>query len=684
MGARGARKNDRLPRIRARPMLQTPKRSTLAPALAAALVLAAVLAALLAAQAPAAGEAAPATEPAPAGSPQAPVQTGPAAPEPAGAVPIYEGPGGREALTRWTLRTDPRDTGTARGWQRGGFAGRSVTVPNDVNPHAYSGRAGARNYEGSVAWYRTSFSASAPGLYALDFESANFEATVFLDGHLLGGHRGSYLPFELRARVLAGRHTVVVRIDWRDPGAQSRAGYHRTWFNWGGLDGEVTVRAIGESELSQPALRTTLVPAGSGGPASGGPGGGVPASVTVSVQVHNYGPARTLTPEGSLRREGQTIALAFEAMTLAHGATALATSTVAVSAPALWSPASPNLYEMSLSVPGESSYRARVGLRQLSWQGGRLSLNGQRLLLHGATVQEDARGHGDALSSADQRAIVSRLKAIGANAARAQHPLDPALLERLDAAGILVWQGIGPVEGAGNWYSTTPHLLAEAEQRARTAATAAQLHPSIIAWNLVDEVAENGRNSAEVSYVRSTARWLHRQDPGRMVAVDVWGDHPPRRAGSIYADADAVAETDYSGWYDSPRDSSAQLAAQMRARLGAMKRTFAGKVLVISEFGAESNGLNRAGSPGSFSFQARLLAAHISVYRADPRLTGMFVWVLSDYPLTPSFQGGSIHNVLPRLELIEGLNQKGLFTYGGQAKSAAGVVGRLFRGMPGG
>ena len=652
----------------ATPMPQTLKRSMLALVLAGTLV----LIALLAARAPAAGESAPG-EQAPTGSEGASAQGNPATREPSAGLPIYEGPGGRAALTRWTLRTDPGAKGAARGWQRGGFAGRSVSVPNDVNPVAYSGSAGARNYEGSVAWYRTSFSAAAAGLYALDFQSANFKAAVWVDGQLLGGHHGSYLPFELRAQLAAGRHTVVVRIDWRDPQAQSRSGYHRTWFNWGGLNGEVTVRPVGESELSQPTLRTALASAGSG-----------PASVTVSVQVHNNGPTRTLTPEGSLEREGQTIALAFGAMTLAHGATAPATSTVAVSSPALWSPASPSLYKMSLSIPGESSYWARVGLRQLSWQGGRVYLNGRRLLLHGATVQEDARGHGDALSAADERAIVSRLKAIGANAARAQHPLDPALLERLDAAGILLWQGIGPVEGAGNWYSTTPRLLSEAEQQARTAATAAQLHPSIFAWNLVDEVAGNGRNGAEVAYVQTTARWLHSHDPSRMVAVDVWGDHPPRHAGSIYAEADAVAETDYSGWYDSPADTSAQLAAQMRGRLAAMKRAFAGKLLVISEFGAESNGLNRAGSPGSYGFQARLLAAHISVYRADPRLTGMFVWVLSDYPLTPSFEGGSIHNVLPHLRLIEGLNQKGLFTYGGQAKSAAGVVGQLFKGMPSG
>ena len=113
-----------------------------------------------------------------------------------------------------------------------------------------------------------------------------------------------------------------------------------------------------------------------------------------------------------------------------------------------------------------------------------------------------------------------------------------------------------------------------------------------------------------------------------------------------------------------------------------MKRTFAGKVLVISEFGAESNRLNPPGSPGSYDFQARLLAAHIAAYRADPQLTAMLVWVLSDYPLTPTFNGGSIHNVLPHVRLIEGLNQKGLFTYGGQPKSAVSVIARLFGALP--
>ncbi len=596
-----------------------------------------------------------------------------AAEAPASKPVIFEGPGGRVPLTSWTLRRDPANRGLAQGYPHGRFSGATVSVPNVVDPEPYTGKAGGANYEGSIAWYRTSFQAASAGVYALSFQSANYLATVWVDGRLLGSHHGSYLPFEERARVAAGTHTVVVRVDWEDPAQQAREGFHRTWFNWGGLDGEVDVRPIGESELSQPTAQTTL----SGGREA------TQASVKVSVQVHNYGASRALAPTGSLTHGTQTIALSFPAVMLAHGQSATDTTTATVAQPALWSPTSPSLYQLTLAVGGESSYSARVGLRQLSWHGGHVYLNGQQLSLHGASIQEDAQGHGDALTPTDQDRLVQELKAIGANVVRSQHPLDPALLERLDEAGILVWQGVGPVEGAAMWYSTTPRLLAEAEQQARTAVLAAELHPSIFAWNLVDEVAENGRDADEVAYVRTLCRWLHAHDPTRMVAVDVWGDHPPTHAGPLYSEVDAVAETDYSGWYDYPHDSPAQLAAKMRARLSAMERTFPGRVLVVSEFGAESNGLNPAGSPGSYAYQAKLLAEHITVYAADPNLTAMMIWVLRDYPLNPTFSGGSIKEVLPHLRLIEGLNQKGLFTYGGQPKpGVVSTVARLFKALP--
>ncbi len=586
---------------------------------------------------------------------------------------IFEGPGGRVPLTQWVLRPDPANRGPHLGWTRGAFGGTSVHVPNVVNARPYSGAAGGLNYNGSIAWYRTTVQAPQAGRYAFNFQSANYRADVYIDGRLVGSHHGSYLPFELLAKLTAGSHALVVRVDWRFPGRQAEEGFHRTWFNWGGLDGEVTVRPLGASELSRPTLQTTLTPDAPNA---------AHADVRVGVLVRNNGPERTLTPSGTLTHGAQKVTLSFPAVTLAAGASTRVTGTATVAEPALWSPATPSLYDLELALGSESSWSARVGLRAITWHGRDLFINGQRLRLHGATIQEDVAGHGDALTPADQNRLVADLKSIGANAVRAQHPLDPALLERLDAAGLLVWQGVGPVEGAGMWYSTTPRLLAEAEQQAHTAAIAGSLHPSIFAWNLVDEVAGNGRDGWEISYVRNVAHWLHASDPTRLVAVDVWGRHPPTNPGSLYAGVDAVAETDYSGWYEAPTDTIAQLEARMRGRLVAMERAFPSKVLVISEFGAESNTLNPPGSPGSYSFQSRLLAAHIKVYAADPHLTAMLVWVLRDYPLNPTFSGGSIHLVLPHLRLIEGLNQKGLFTYQGAPKPAAAAVGRLFKALP--
>ncbi|HTZ88510.1 MAG TPA: glycoside hydrolase family 2 TIM barrel-domain containing protein [Solirubrobacteraceae bacterium] len=617
---------------------------------------------------------------------------------PPGQARVGEGPGGRTALSSWTLALDPGNRGSARGWQRGGFSGRGVSVPNDVDPVHVKGSAGQRNYNGSVAWYRTSFEAPSAGTYAFSFASANYQATVYVDGTGIASHHGSYLPFEGNARLTAGAHAIVVRIDWRNPAAQSKAGFHRTWFNWGGLNGQVTVREVSESELLEPSIATTLQP---GTPDAG------QATVTVGVHVHNNGPTRSIAPLGELvggTAEGQRVPIQFPAQTVAQGQTIAMQTSVTVASPALWSPSHPNLYTLQLSVPAgggvpseatpsstapaqapsppESSYTARVGLRELTWHGGRLFLNGRQLRLHGASLQEDAKGHGDALTSADQSTLISELRAIGANTVRSQHPLAPAMLEKLDAAGIMVWQGIGPVEGASNWYSSTPRLLREAEQQARTAASAAQLHPSIIAWNLVDEVARNGHDAAEVSYVQTLRKWLHEHDPTRMVAVDVWGDHPPTQAGALYQGIDAVAETDYTGWYDIPQESPAGQEASMRARLRAQENTFAGKVLIVSEFGAESNTLNASGTPGSYSFQSSLLARHIRVYAADRKLTGMLVWDLRDYPLVPQFYGGSITFKLPKLKLIEGINQKGLFTYGGSAKPAVATVARLFKPLP--
>ena len=630
------------------------------------------------------GAAAPPTAqgaPAAAGGPSLDGPSARAAQAPAGEIDggLGEGPGGRVALTTWTLQQDPQNLGQLRGWSSGGFGGVPVSVPNAANPAPIKGRGAVARYEGGVAWYRTSFTAPTSGTYALEFQSANYLAEAWVDGRPLGSHVGFYLPFEFRDALAAGVHTLVVRVDWRDPLLQTNEGFYRAWFNFGGLDGPVTMREIAASELLNPTIQTTLTP-GAGGRDSISS----QATVQIGVAVRNNGPARTLAPEGTLSRPGQTIPLTFAPQLLGSEQTVTMTATAAVPAPALWAPGSPNLYELSLAIPNESSYAARVGLRQLTWSAGKMYLNGQPLQLHGASIITEAPGRGDALGAAEEQTIVQELQAIGANATRSQHPLPASLLERLDAAGILVWQGVGPVEPSGNWTGVTPQLAERAREAVRTAVQADQLHPSIIAWNLTNEMAGNGHPGGQAQYVEAMASWLHAYDPGRMVAVDVWGEHPPHpgHVAPLYNDVDAVSETDYSGWYEGLRDKPAKLRALIERRLSAMNAAFPGKVQIISEFGAEGTPLDKPGRPGSYSFQTHLLTQHIHLYETDPALSGMLVWVLRDFALNPRYYGGSVLAEDKHIKLVEGILGKGLFDYAGQPKPAERAVARLFKALP--
>jgi Glycosyl hydrolases family 2, TIM barrel domain/Glycosyl hydrolases family 2, sugar binding domain/Glycosyl hydrolases family 2 len=583
-----------------------------------------------------------------------------------GAPTIYAGPGDRAQLDGlWRFRRDSDASGLEKGFQAGNFGGDLVRVPYVPSATRIGGERGVAVFRGTVGWYRTKLDVPVDGVYAVRFESVNHKAQVFIDGKRVGSHTGEYLPFEVQSFLKAGvRHSLVVRADWRGPAAMKRDGWHRLWFNFGGINRGVSIRRIGPSELLHPMLRTRLV--------------GGAAVVDLSVHVHNNGEPRQLGVKGTLSRGDRKIALDFPAEAIAKEGTEVLQTSARVDSPELWSPEAPNMWELALEIPGEATYRARVGLREVRTDGSKLLLNGTPIRMRGASIHEDVFGRGDALRPADQDRLVAQLKTIDANATRTQHPLDPGLLERLDAAGIMIWQGIGPTDAPGAWTSRGARRINVAKDRVRTTFRQDQLHPSIITWNLANEIAGNGHDGGQVPYIDSMAEELHRVDPSRPVALDIWGAHPPRKTSKIYGNIDMIGWTNYIGWYEATHAPASQLRTMIRTRLAKLRAVFPGKVIVVTEFGAEANGRNKTTSPGGYAFQSHLLDLHLSTYGAIPNLAGALVWNLRDFAVAPTFYGGSIKTQVPGIKLVRGLNQKGLFDVRNDAKPAVKVVSGRF------
>jgi hypothetical protein len=305
-------------------------------------------------------------------------------------------------------------------------------------------------------------------------------------------------------------------------------------------------------------------------------------------------------------------------------------------------------------------------------------LNGKPVFLYGASIHEDARGRGDGLSPADMDRMVARLQAIGANSTRSQHPLNPALLERLDAAGVLVWQEIGPWDSPGNWLEKTKALQRDGLARVHQSFEQLQTHPSIVAWNLGNEVGANG-HPGQGWFIDTAAKWLKARDPGRLTALDVWGILLPKKTSRMYWHIDAIGMTSYFGWYESPFASAGQVRRLIAGRVAYLRRVFPGKMIVAAEFGAEGNRLNKPGAHGGLSYQSYLLRLTIDSYVKLPDASGALVWNLQDFGVNPQFGGGSILSKVKGIRLIPGLNQKGLFDTMGTAKPAETSVAAAFK-----
>ncbi len=212
----------------------------------------------------------------------------------------------------------------------------------------------------------------------------------------------------------------------------------------------------------------------------------------------------------------------------------------------------------------------------------------------------------------------------------------------------------------------------------RTTFFQSQTHPSLIAWNLVNEIAGNGHPAGQIPYIRTMSAELKRRDPGRLVALDVWGAHPPKKAGAVYRNIDAIGDTNYIGWYEKTKAPRSTVRKAIRDHIGLLRRVFPDKILAVTEFGAEANNLNPTNRPGGFRFQADLLRLHLDVYASIPKLSGTLVWNLRDFAVAPSFAGGSIRRQVPEIKIVKGINQKGLFEYAGRRKPSADVVKSAF------
>jgi beta-glucuronidase len=614
--------------------------------------------------------AAPAAAQAPNAPPYPPPLTYSTAPPTKGAL-ATDGPDGRYLLGgTWLYRADVGDVGVSQGWWRGTSpisAWTPVTIPNSYNTGDYS----SASMAGYVGWYRRDFTLPANAFasyvpaserrWLIEFESVNYTATVWLNGHLLGTHAGAFLPFDLTLSGLrAGVNHLVVRVDNARTGGDFPPGPSGGWWNFGGILDVVYLRTVQQVDLDNVIIRPILpCPTGCA------------AKVQESATVQNLSdrPA-VVTLKGSFGGK----AVRFGSTRIPARSSWSASATVTIPHPKLWAPGSPNLYPARLTVT-TTKHRALAGYSYLSGirsivrtADGRLELNGRLLDLRGVSLHEQNIATGGAMTVAQQAQLLSWVQGLGATLIRAHYPLDPELEEMADKAGVLLWSEIPVYQVGSQYYGRSSWRKAALALLANNIATN-QNHPSILLWSIGNEL-QTPATTAEGVYISAAVSLAHSLDPTRPVGMAV-SDWPGVSCQTAYAPLDVIGVNEYFGWFDAGGGSTDDADA-LSPFLDSVRACYPDQALMISEFGFDGDRNGPVEARGTYQFQDSAIAFHLGVFASKPWLSGAIYFNLQDFAARPGYDGSNPIGTPPFVT-------NGLLDTSGNEKPAYALVQSLYR-----
>ena len=570
----------------------------------------------------------------------------------------------------WLYRADPSDIGLSAGWwqdQASTDGWNPVTVPNSYNASDLS----SQSYTGYVGWYRSDF-VLPPGAFPnyvparsrhwiIRFESTIYYATVWLNGREIGYHAGGWLPWEVDLKGLRpGVNRLIVRIDNRtDPSTLPPGPGGGGWWNFGGLQREVYLRAVARADLQQVVIRP-LLPCASG----------CPATIQEQVTVRNVtGQAQRVKLYGSYGG----IRVYFGSARLAPHASWTPSATVLVPRPRLWTPAKPTLYKATLKLTDTrgrtlGGYLDYSGIRSVTVVNGRLELNGRPLNVRGVDMQEENIASGAALSPAQTAQFLGMARQLGATIIRSQYPVGPLMEELADREGFLIW-GQVPVWGVQKRYFGQPAWLAHAYSALRQNILDNENHPSILLWSVGNEPPQPPPSTVS-SYIHNAVNLVHRLDPTRPAAMAIMG-LPGAVCSNGYAPLQVIGVNEYFGLFDEQGGLTDDRDA-LGPFLDSLRACHLNQALMVTEFGFDGNRNGPVEEYGTYQFQSNMLAFDLGVFASKPWLSGAMLQTLQDYAAFPGYNGGNPWPLSP-------FNQKGLFDVNGNPKPAAAVVAASYQ-----
>jgi len=361
-------------------------------------------------------------------------------------------------------------------------------------------------------WYRRTFKVPAEWKgrrVLLHFGAVDWESAVYVNGKAMGTHRGGYdaFSYDIGDALTDGDNELIVGVfDPTDKGAQARGKQvlkpRGIWYTpTTGIWQTVWLEPVGEHRIESLSL-VPDIDAGCLNVTVKARGKGGPASVTVKAL------------DG-----GKEVASA-----AGKADTAIK---LAIPSAKLWSPDSPHLYDLEVTLSDEGKQTDAVtsyfGMRKTSLgkdaQGVTRMMLNNKFVFQIGTLDQGFWPDGVYLAPTDEalRYDIEVLRKLGFNMTRKHVKVEPdRWYYWADKLGLLVWQDMP----SGNTTADRPQF----QKELRNLVIGRHNHPSIVMWVVFNEGWGQKRNDpAETKLQVDLVRGL---DPSRLIDnASGWADH---------------------------------------------------------------------------------------------------------------------------------------------------------------
>ena len=504
-------------------------------------------------------------------------------------------------------------------------------------------------YEGTV-WFKKSFQATPMKdiRTLLYFGAVNYDCHVYVNGKKAGHHIGGFTPFNFdvtallkegersaEGRSAPAENVVIVKVDNKRH-AEDVPTQIFDWWNYGGITREVRLVKVNPIYLEDYNLQLTKADVKA-----------KQREITFSARLNKAEAGHKVVvfiPELKLQQQLSTDNEGKVSGILKVNAKKLA----------LWSPASPKLYRVDISL-NNSTISDEIGFRTIETRDKQILLNGQPIFLKGISIHnEKPNGGGRANSTEDAHTLLSWAKELGCNFVRLAHyPHHEEMVREAEKMGILVWSEI-PVYWTIAWKD--PKTYENAQNQLRDMIARDHNRANIIIWSIANETPHSPERD---TFLGNLAQYARSLDNTRLIsmAMEVTGasNYVNRLNDNMNQYVDVISFNQYIGWYRDVND-----APKMRWEIPY------NKPVIVSEFGggAKYGFHGEKNQRWTEEFQENLYIENCAMLDKIEGLAGTTPWILKDFR--------SPRRLLTDVQ--DYYNRKGLFSDKGEKKKAFYVL----------